>query len=67
MPETNPKLTPKPLLVSGPRARELLGVATTKYWHLWKSGELETVILGKRRMVSYASIERLVSGGSRAA
>jgi hypothetical protein len=51
--------TLKPLLVSGPTARQLLDVGNTKYWDLVKSGKIQTVGLGRARMVVYASLEAL--------
>lgn len=53
----------KPLLVSGPRARKIIDVGNTKYWDLVKSGIIETVQVGNRRMAVYASLERLAQGG----
>ena len=52
-----------PLLVSGPEARRLLGVGNTKFWQLVNSGALETVVVGRRRQIRYASILRLCAGG----
>ena len=49
----------KPLLVPGPLARKLIGVGNTTYWALVRSGQIETVKLGGRVMVIYASLERL--------
>ena len=53
----------KPLLVSGPRARKLLDIGNTKYWDLVKRGEIETAQIGNRKMVVFASLERLAQGG----
>jgi hypothetical protein len=50
MSATNPV---KPLLVSGSNARELLDVGNTKYWALVKSGAIETVEVGGRKMAVY--------------
>lgn len=49
----------KPLLVSGPRARKLLGIGNTKYWRLVNKGLIETVQVGARKMATYSSIEAL--------
>ena len=49
----------KPLLVSGPKAREMLGIGNTKYFELLKTGQLEAVKIGARRLPTVASIERL--------
>ncbi|HUB48342.1 MAG TPA: hypothetical protein VMB73_25480 [Acetobacteraceae bacterium] len=57
----------KPLLVSGPTARRLIGVGNTKFWSLVKAGAIETVEVGGRKMVKYASLERLAQGGENAA
>ena len=51
--------TVKPLLVSGPKAREILGIGNTKYFELLKEGVIETVKVGSRRFPTYASLERL--------
>ncbi len=54
--------TDKPLLVSGPRARRILGIGETKYWAMVKAGKIKLVDVGTgRRMVDYASLEALVS------
>lgn len=53
----------KPLLVSGPRARRLLDIGNTKYWDLVKTGAIETSVVGNRRMVVFASLEKLAQGG----
>lgn len=50
---------PKPLLVNCQTAQHLLGVRNTKFWALVKAGAVETVKLGDRTMVRYASLERL--------
>lgn len=50
---------PKPLLVNCQTAQHLLGVRNTKFWQLVKAGAVETVKLGDRTMVRYASLERL--------
>lgn len=49
----------KPLLVNCQTAQRILGVKNTKFWELVKGGYLETVPLGNRTMVRYASLERL--------
>ena len=59
--------TIKPLLVSGPKARALLGIGNTKYFELLKSGAIETVRIGSRRLPTFASIERLATTGEKAA
>jgi hypothetical protein len=49
----------KPLLVSAPRAREILDIGTTKFWAMVKSGKIRMAETGGRRMVVYASLEAL--------
>jgi len=51
----------KPLLVSAPRAREILDVGTTKFWAMVKSGRIKMAETGGRRMVVYASLEALTA------
>ena len=51
----------KPLLVSAPRAREILDVRTTKFWAMVKSGRITMAETGWRRMVVYASLEALTA------
>jgi hypothetical protein len=53
--------TTKPILVPGPEARRLIGVGNTKYHELVKAGTIESVFVGGRRMIVYASLERLAS------
>lgn len=54
----------KPLLVSGPTARHLLGVGNTKYWALVKSGAIVTVDVAGRKMPTMESIERIAKEGA---
>ena len=49
----------KPLLVNCQTAQQMLGIRNTKFWALVKAGEIETVSLGTRTMVRYASLERI--------
>ena len=49
----------KPLLVSGPEARKLLGIGNTKYWALVKAGKIKVVDVNGRKMPVYASLEAL--------
>ncbi len=49
----------KPILVSGPTARRLIGVGNTKFWDLVKTGRIKMTDVGGRRMVIYASLESL--------
>jgi excisionase family DNA binding protein len=50
-----------PLAVTVPVARALLGIGNTTIWALIRDGELETVRIGRRRLVVYASIESLLA------
>jgi hypothetical protein len=49
----------KPLLVSGPVARKIIGVGNTKYWQLVKTGQIKLVEVGGRKMAVYASLEAI--------
>lgn len=57
----------KPILVSGPTARRLIGVGNTKFWDLVKSGRIRMTDVGGRRMVVYASLESLADPGAQQA
>ena len=50
----------KPLLVSGPTARNLIGCGNTKFWDLVKACKIRMVWVGESRLVDYASLEELV-------
>jgi hypothetical protein len=55
----------KPLAVSVTTAAKLLGVGTTTMWGLVGSGsEVEVLRIGRRTLVTMASLERLVASGS---
>ena len=54
----------KPLLCSVRRGCELLGVGKTKMHSLIAEGAVDTVKIGKRRLIKYASIERLAEEGA---
>jgi hypothetical protein len=49
----------KPIWVTVKETKRLIPVGTTKLYELIGSGRLESCLLGRRRMISYASIERL--------
>jgi hypothetical protein len=49
----------KPLLVSAPTARKLVGCGNTKFWALVKAGKIKMADVGGRRMVIYSSLEAL--------
>lgn len=50
------------ITVAVAEAREALGLGTTKLYQLINAGQLETVKVGRRRLVTVASIKRLASG-----
>jgi hypothetical protein len=50
----------KPLAVTVRTAQDLIGIKNTKIWELISDGTVETVSIGKRRLVIFASIERLI-------
>jgi excisionase family DNA binding protein len=51
----------KPLAVSVKTACKLLGIGNTKMWELIKNGRVQTVHLGRKRLVIYFSLERLLA------
>ena len=51
----------KPMAITVAKAKELSGLGLTKLWELISAGELETVSVGRRRLVVFASLERLLS------
>jgi excisionase family DNA binding protein len=51
---------PTPLLVSVKEARRLIGVGNTRIYDLINAGTLETIRIGKRRMIRYSSLQKLV-------
>jgi hypothetical protein len=50
----------KPLAVTIQTAQNLIGIKNTKIWQLIGNGSLQTLSVGKRRLVLYASLERLI-------
>jgi hypothetical protein len=50
----------KPLAVTVRTAQDLIGIKNTKIWELISDGTVETVSIGKRRLVIFSSIERLI-------
>jgi hypothetical protein len=52
--------SPKPLAITIKTTGDVLGIGLTKTWELVKEGKLETIAIGTRRLVLFASIERLV-------
>ena len=56
---------PPPLLVSIKEARRLIGIGHTGIYKLINAGRIETVTIGKRRMVRYASLRQLADVSAR--
>ena len=54
----------KPLLVTVPSARRIIDVGNTKFWELVKRGAIEMADVCDRKMVVYASLERLAAGSA---
>ncbi len=50
----------RPISVTVATARKLIGVGNTKFYELIKNGDLETVRIGRRVLVTYRSLERLI-------
>lgn len=51
----------KPLAVTVPKAREISGLGNTTIWARIKDRTLETVCVGRRRLILYRSLERMLS------
>jgi hypothetical protein len=51
--------SPTPMLVSIKDARKLIGVSHTRIYNLINEGALETILIGRRRMVRYGSLQKL--------
>ncbi len=49
----------QPLLLSVPQAARLLGIGTTLCWEMVHSGQLSSIRLGRRVLVSRVVVERL--------
>ena len=54
----------KPLAVSVARACELMSIGPTSMWAMIKSGRVATISIGRRRLVIYASLEKLITQNS---
>jgi hypothetical protein len=50
----------KPLTVTVAIAREISGLGSTTIWALIKSGRLESTCVGRRRLIVYCSLEKLL-------
>lgn len=51
----------KPLTVSFQAARQLSGLGMTTLWALAKGKRIELVRIGRRTLITYASLEKLLS------
>jgi excisionase family DNA binding protein len=51
----------KPLAVTIPVALNITGIGRTKFYQLIKNGTIESIRIGRRRLINYASLERLAS------
>ena len=51
----------KPITVTVSNARKLSGIGNTKIWELIRDKKLDSVTVGRRRLVVLASLERLLS------
>jgi hypothetical protein len=51
----------KPLTVTVAMARDISGLGNTTLWALIKSGRLESTCVGRRRLIVYCSLEKLLS------
>jgi len=49
----------EPITVTVAAARQALGIGTTKLYELIGQGKLDTITIGRRRLVKVASIRRL--------
>lgn len=58
---TRPDLGPLPLLVDVGEAARLLGLGRTKVFELLASGDLESVVVGRRRLVPTAALVEFVT------
>jgi hypothetical protein len=57
----------KPITVTVSVTREITGLGNTTVWGLIRDGKLQTIKIGKRRLVIYQSIEDLLCGTEGAA
>jgi hypothetical protein len=55
-----PNERPKPLAVTVGNARELLGIGETKMWELIAQKRVATFNIGRRRLVVFESLEKLL-------
>jgi excisionase family DNA binding protein len=53
---------PRPLAVRVADASRLTGIGKTKLFELIANGTLETTSIGRRRLILYRSLQRLIEG-----
>ena len=51
----------KPITITIATARKVSGLGHTTIWALIKARKLDTVSVGRRRLIVYSSLERLLS------
>ena len=54
------QIGPLPLAVRVKTACRLLEIGPTKMWELIRDGHVQTINIGRRRLVTYASLEALL-------
>lgn len=64
--QTTTAAEPEPLLVTVRQTEELLNLGHTKTCELISAGVLESVLIGRRRLVRFTSVKALASGGKAA-
>lgn len=52
-----------PLTISVNDALAMLGIGRTRFYELVAAGEIQTIKIGRRRLVQVASLQRLASEG----
>lgn len=55
------RIRTKPLAVSVKAASKIIGVGNTTMWALIKANRVQTIAIGRRRLVVYASLESLLA------
>lgn len=64
---TKVEVTGEPLAYDVPAAGRLIGLGRTKTWELVRSGELASIRVGRRRLVTRQALQELVLRLGRAA
>jgi excisionase family DNA binding protein len=54
----------EPISITVAAARQALGIGTTKIYELIGSGKLETIKVGRRRLILMASIKRFTASAT---